>query len=73
MRNARPLQDGTFKVPGLPPGDYWVAAIERMDGLPGGGSAPPEADVLEPLSSRATRITLGEAQSQDVTLRLIRR
>jgi hypothetical protein len=73
VRTARPLQDGTFRVPGLPPGDYWAAAIERMDGLPGGGSAPPEADVLEQLSSRATRITLGEGQQQDVTLRLIRR
>lgn len=73
VRSARPLQDGAFRVPGLPPGDYWVAAIERMDGLPAGGSAPPEAEVLEPLSSRATRITLGDGQSQDVTLRLIRR
>jgi hypothetical protein len=73
VKTARPLQDGTFRVPGLPPGDYWVAAIERAEGLPGGGTPPPEADVLESLSSRATRITLGEGQTRDVTLRLTRR
>jgi hypothetical protein len=67
------LQDGAFRVAGLPPGDYWVAAIDRLDGLPGGASAPPEADLLEPLSSRGTRVTIAEGQLQDVTLRLIRR
>jgi hypothetical protein len=73
VKTGRSDQDGTFRIQGLPPGDYWVAAIERIDGLPGGGSAPPEADVLEQLSSRATRITLAEGQAQDVSLRLIRR
>ncbi len=72
---------GPFVVTGLPPGDYWVAAIDRLNsvgpverlpydvrGMPG---ADPE--LLESLSSRATRITLGEGQSQTVALRLIRR
>ena len=62
--------NGTFNVRGLPPGDYWVAAIERR-----GSEFEPTADpeLLESLSSRAVRITLGEGQSQDLTLRLIRR
>jgi hypothetical protein len=73
VKTGRSDQDGTFRIQGLPPGDYWVAAIERLDGLPGGGSPPPDADVLERLSSRALRITLGDGQTRDTTLRLIRR
>ena len=70
---------GPFVITGLPPGDYWVAAIDPPEiGIPMGGSGTqrtPIADpeLLESLSSRATRITLGEAQTQDVALRLIRR
>lgn len=73
MKTGTPTQDGTYRVQGLPPGDYWVAAVDRVESSVGGNMAPPESDLLEPLSSRATRITLGEGQSQDVTLRLIRR
>ena len=51
----------------------WVAAIERVDGLPGGGAPPPEADLLDSLSPRASRITLGEGERRDLPLRLIRR
>ena len=71
MTSARvaPSADGSFTVKGLPPGDYWVAAIERRDCE----FEPTDPDVLESLSSRAIRITLGEGQSQDLTLRLIRR
>lgn len=69
-----------FVVTGLPPGDYWVAAIdppgsalpiEGVSGFQRGLVADPE--LLQSLSARATRITLGEGQSRDVALRLIRR
>ena len=73
MKTGTPSQDGTYRVQGLPPGDYWVAAIDRVESSVGGNLALPETDLLEPLSARATRITLGDGQSQDVTLRLIRR
>ena len=72
MKTGTPSPEGTYRVQGLPPGDYWVAAIDRVETAVGGSGAP-ETDLLEPLSLRATRITLGEGQSQDVTLRLIRR
>ena len=73
VKTARPTQDGSFRVDGLPPGDYWVAAIERVEGTPGGGVLPPDPQLLESLSSRATRITLGEGQSRDLLLRQTRR
>ena len=70
-----------FVVTGLPPGDYWVAAIDRLNTMGPIERLPNDArgmllsdpELLESLSSRATRITLGEGQSQDVALRLIRR
>ena len=70
---------GPFVITGLPPGDYWVAATDPPDiGSPIAGSGTQrtpiaDPDLLESLSSRATRITLGDGQTQDVTLRLIRR
>ena len=67
---ATRTQDGTFAITGLPPGDYWVAAIDRRDSRFEPAADP---DLLESLSSRAVRITLGEGQSQDLTLRLVRR
>jgi len=62
--------DGTFTVKGLPPGDYWVAAIERQDST---FEPTADPDLLDSLASRASRITLGEGQSQNLTLRLIGR
>ena len=73
VKTGRSDQDGTFRIQGLPPGDYWVAAIERVTNAPGVGAITPEADLLESLSARALRITLGEGQTRDMTLRLIRR
>ena len=68
-----------FVVTGLPPGEYWVAAtdppdsnglIEGMGGIQRRPAADPE--LLQSLSSsRATRVTLGEGQTQEVALRLI--
>ena len=70
---------GPFVITGLPPGDYWVAAIDPPEIAspidPSGTQRTPIGDpvLFESLSSRATRLTLGEGQTQDVSLRLIRR
>jgi protocatechuate 3,4-dioxygenase beta subunit len=72
--------DRPFVLTGLPPGDYWVAAFDPpenagpMAGMSGTRPTPvSDPSLLQSLSSRATRITLGEGQTQDVTLRVIRR
>ena len=60
--------NGTFDVRGLPPGDYWIAAIDPTD-TPFGLVI--DAALFDSLSSRATRISLGEGQRREMTLRLI--
>ena len=72
LRLARPAEDGSFEVSSLPPGEYWVAATDQVDGAdPSGDWLKPEA--LERLSFRATRVTLTEHQRVITVLRLIRR
>jgi len=72
VKFARPAQDGGFEVAGLPPGEYWVAAVEAIQGDQGARDfATPE--VLTALSSRATRVILADHDRYMTVLRLIRR
>lgn len=72
LKTARAMQDGTFRATGIVPGDYWVAAVNRLDGNEVAGDLQ-NPEVLDALASRAQRITLGEGQSPALTLRLVRR
>jgi protocatechuate 3,4-dioxygenase beta subunit len=62
--------NGSFDVKGLPPGDYWIAALDPADTT---FDLVIDSALLESLSSRATRISLSEGQRRELTLRLIRR
>jgi hypothetical protein len=64
---GRPDQENRFKITGLPPGRYLAAAVEYLE--PGAERDP---EVLERLQAGATPLTLMEAQSQTLTLRLPR-
>jgi hypothetical protein len=72
MKFSRSAIDGTFSVGGLPAGDYFVAAVSRLQGTRDGGEWQ-NPDVLLQLEARAERLTLSEGQSRTVTLRLIER
>jgi hypothetical protein len=72
LKSMPPLQDGTFVVIGLPPDEYWVIAVDRLDGVAGGGEWQ-EPEVLRTLSSRAVRLSVVEGESRSVTLRLVNR
>ena len=72
MRTAVSNQEGAFRMTGVVPGEYWVVAVDRFDGNDVAGDLQ-SPDVLDALAARAVRVTLGESQSQDVTLRLVRR
>jgi len=72
LKLARPTQDGSFEVTGLPPGDYFVAATDPVEGNDVSGDWL-KSETLEQLSFRATRVTLTEKQRVMTVLRLIRR
>lgn len=72
LKLGRPSQDGSFEVVGLPPGEYWVAAVDSIQGNQNSGEWE-KPEVLETLSTRATRVVLAERERSTVMLRLIRR
>jgi hypothetical protein len=72
LRLARPAQDGSFEVSSLPPGEYWVAATDPVDGADVSGDWL-TIETLDRLSFRATRVTLTERQRFMTVLRVIRR
>jgi len=72
LKLARPAEDGSFEVSSLPPGEYWVAATDPVDGADVSGDWL-KTETLERLSFRATRVTLTERQRVMTVLRLIRR
>jgi len=72
LRLARPAEDGSFEVSSLPPGEYWVAATDPVEGADVSGDWL-KMETLERLSFRATRVTLTERQHVMTVLRLIRR
>jgi protocatechuate 3,4-dioxygenase beta subunit len=67
---TRPKADGTFAITDLPPGDYCVAAVDRLQGTEGLGEWQDPA-FLESIAPRATRVTLADGQLAAVTPRLI--
>jgi hypothetical protein len=72
VKYARGLADGSFRIRGLPPGTYLIAAVDAADGaLTAGGWQNP--DVLGSLAPLATRLTLAEGQTATTSLRAIRR
>jgi carboxypeptidase family protein len=73
IRLARATADGTFSVSPLPPGEYWIAAVDRAEPGASGSAEWVDSQLFEMLAARATRALIGESQSRDITLRLIRR
>jgi Carboxypeptidase regulatory-like domain len=66
---ATASRDATFAMRGLPPADYYVAAVDRraVADLTGEIENP---EFLESLVAAATRVTLGEGQGVALTLRV---
>jgi hypothetical protein len=68
---AGPDVEDRFMVRSLPPGDYFAAAVDGIDGDADAGEWQ-NPDVLAELSTRAQRVTVGERQRAVADLRLIR-
>jgi len=65
MRAARGDQDGRFKVGSLPPADYYIVAVEKIE--PGQST---DSDFLERILPSAKRISVGEGETRVVDLRI---
>ena len=63
--SGRPDQDGRFKITGLPPGDYYIVALDRMD--PGQSSDP---DFLNAIVIKATAVSIREGDTRTVDLKI---
>jgi hypothetical protein len=71
LKAARPGTNGEFVVKGLPPGEYYVAAVDRLDGTSNG--AWQTVEFLHGLVSGASRVSAGPGAPSTATLRVIRR
>jgi hypothetical protein len=71
VKSVRADQDGRYRVSGLPPGEYWVAAVSALEQSIAVESTTPDPAALERLSSRAIRVAVGEGQLHAANLRLV--
>jgi protocatechuate 3,4-dioxygenase beta subunit len=66
VRTSRPDQDGRFKLSGLPPGAYYVIALDYLD-TSGDWNDP---DSLDRLRSKATTFSVNDGETKSVDLRI---
>jgi hypothetical protein len=71
VTSSAPRSDGRFTVRSLPPGDYFIGAIEYSENDPNAGEVL-QQDMLNQLAPSSRRITLGESEQRSVELTLIR-
>jgi Carboxypeptidase regulatory-like domain len=62
---GRPDQEGRFKITGLPPGDYYLVAVDRVE--PGQWADP---EFLESIRTSAMSMSLAEGETKALTLRM---
>jgi hypothetical protein len=62
---GRPDQDGRFKISGLPPSDYYIVALDKVDQ---GQMFDPE--FLDKVSVRATALTIHEGETRTIDLKI---
>lgn len=65
VSQGRPDQDGRFKINGLPPGDYYIVALDRVEA---GEAGDPE--FLERVRTKASRLSLDEGETKTVDLKI---
>jgi hypothetical protein len=74
FRKVTSSADGTFRLEGLPPGEYLAAAVDAVSDVRGSGSEEwQDPDYLETLVARARRMTLSEGGSASLTLTVVGR
>jgi hypothetical protein len=69
---AGPNADGRFEFRDVSPGDYWLVAVDAVDGDATAGEWQ-SPEFLRTLTLRARRVVIGERQNAVVDLTLVRR
>ncbi|HWW86121.1 MAG TPA: carboxypeptidase-like regulatory domain-containing protein [Vicinamibacterales bacterium] len=67
LRTGGSGQDGRFTIPAMPPGDYYIVAIERIDGF----SITDDADFLARIRPDAAAFSIGEGETKIFDLKLV--
>jgi hypothetical protein len=65
LKNSRPDQDGRFKVSALPPGEYYVIALDYVD--PNDWNDP---QFLDGIRAKAMRFSITEGETKSIDLRI---
>jgi Carboxypeptidase regulatory-like domain len=65
VHNARADQQGVFKIPAIPPGDYFVIALSSIE-----PDSRMDPEFFERVSSLATAVTVAEGESRTLSLKL---
>ena len=68
VARTTPDEDGAFSVAGLPPGDYYLAAIDRSRITGQGDGEWEDPELFESLIPTAKLVALFEGQQTTVTL-----
>src|SRR5204862_7196370 len=66
IKSVRPDQQGRYQIKGLPPGEYLAVAVDYVeDGLWN------DPEYLESIRRHGQRITLSDAESRTLSLKLV--
>ncbi len=65
VKTGRPDQDGRFKVSGLPPGEYYAIALDRIENVSWN-----DPEFLQSMQPQATTFSLMEAETKTLDLKL---
>ena len=68
VKFTRSANDGSFRIAGLPAGDYLVAATSRLR-----ANEWQSPELMQQLAARAERVTLSEGQQATLSVRVIER
>src|SRR3954452_16790604 len=65
LKSSRPDQDGRFKVSAIPPGEYYVIALDYVD-----SNDWNDPQFLDSIRAKASRFSLSEGETKSIDLRI---
>jgi hypothetical protein len=65
LKSSRPDQDGRFKVSAIPPGEYYVIALDYVD-----SNDWNDPQFLDSIRAKASRFSLSDGETKSIDLRI---